>query len=296
MSDNKFNISDAARIGYVSITTANLDKLLAFYREVIGLNLNWRGESSAGIGTAGKDIIRLVENRNAARYRNTTGLYHLAILLPDRKELARIIGRLFELNYTNYPTDHTISQSTYLSDPEGNGIELYADTPWEGSLQGLSALDKYGNPRSGTEPLDLENLFNELKPGDNLYLPLPGDTRAGHIHLHVNNLNAAMEFYTGVLGFEKFSISLRQGFADVGTPGYNVHMVAFNTWKGENIQPPPQDSLGLRYFSISLPGNNEMESLLSNIKRAGLEPVQSDEGYLIRDPAGNGVQLQVVSS
>jgi catechol 2,3-dioxygenase len=106
------------------LSVADLDRQVAFYQEVIGLRLHWREGASAGLGAGGEDLLRLTFVPGARRYPRTTGLYHFAILLPNRRELARAIGRLFALRYRNYPTDHIMTKTTYLDDPEGNNIEL----------------------------------------------------------------------------------------------------------------------------------------------------------------------------
>ncbi len=120
----------------------------------------------AGLGAGGEDLLRLTELRGARRVRGATGLYHFAVLFPSRRELARVIGRLFELRYPNVPTDHGITKTTYLSDPEGNGIELYADTPAEGSWEIVDGdfvvRDATGALRSGREPLDVEALLRPV--------------------------------------------------------------------------------------------------------------------------------------
>src|SRR3989337_2087759 len=132
--ETEFHIHPATRPGHVSLSVADLDRQVEFYREVVGLKLHWRNGATAGLGVGNDDLLRLTEIRSARRYRGTTGLYHFAILLPNRRELARAIGRLFTLRYPNSPTDHLITKTTYLDDPEGNNIELYAESPEDGTM------------------------------------------------------------------------------------------------------------------------------------------------------------------
>ena len=134
--ETNFLIHPATRLGHVSLTVADLARQIDFYQTHLGFQLHWREGVAAGLGAGGEDLLRLTERRDARRTRGTTGLYHFAVLLPSRRELARALARLFSLRYENYPTDHIMTQTTYLDDPEGNGIELYADTPEEG----ISAL------------------------------------------------------------------------------------------------------------------------------------------------------------
>jgi catechol 2,3-dioxygenase len=147
---------------------ADIEKQIAFYTQVLGLQLHWREDISAGLGAGRADLVRFTEEKSAKRYDQSTGLYHQAFLLPDRKELARAIARLQSFNYPNSPTDHTISQTTYLEDPEGNTIELLADTPEEGTWKvtedTLVVKDKQGNERHMSIRLDVKELFKQLSP------------------------------------------------------------------------------------------------------------------------------------
>jgi catechol 2,3-dioxygenase len=123
------SIHPATQVGHVSLTVSSLENQFAFYQQALGFSLHWRDDRSAGLGAGGADLLRLVEQPNVKRYQRVTGLYHFAILYPDRRELARAIARLFDLRYPNYPTDHILTKSTYLNDPEGNGVELYTESP-----------------------------------------------------------------------------------------------------------------------------------------------------------------------
>jgi len=200
-------LSADTRLGYVHYTVSNLENQIHFYTQILGLQLHWRDENNAGLGTGKKDLLLFTEDKNARRYNGVTGLYHQAFLLPNRKELARAIKRIMAFNYPQSPTDHTISQTTYLDDPEGNTIELLADTPEEGTWEitdnNFVARDKQGKTKHPSAPLNLPDLFSHLSPNENIMKGIPADTITGHVHLYVNNLDAAMHFYQGVLGFHK---------------------------------------------------------------------------------------------
>lgn len=289
-------IDPATRIGYTHLTVDDLDNQLAFYQNVLGFKLHWREGASAGLGAGKEDLLRLTEVEGARRVRGTTGIYHFAVLFPNRKELARAIARLFALRWANYPTDHLMTKTTYLTDPEGNEIELYADTPEEGTFAFVNgevvARDRNGVERSGRDPLDVEALFRELTPDDQLDLPLPEGTTIGHVHLYVADLDETMRFYHDVLSFDNMGIArgFRMGMASAG--GYHHH-IGFNTWLGEGAPPPPPDSLGLRYFTIVLPTRTELERLTERVREAGVASEQTPEGVLIHDPSHNGVMLTV---
>ena len=290
----QFSIHPATRIGHVHLTVADLDRQVEFYQEVIGLKLHSREGATAGLGVGKEDLLRLTEVRGARRYRGTTGLYHFAILLPNRRELARAIGRLFSLRYPNSPTDHVMTKTTYLDDPEGNNIELYADTPEDGTFGVVNgvpvARHANGAPSDGREPLDVEVLFRELTTQDRLDEPMPQDTKMGHVHLYVADLDKSMRFYHDLLGFDNMGLarSFRMGMVSAG--GYHHH-IGFNTWVGEGAPPPPPDALGMRYFTVVLPSETELDHVAERVQQAGIATEQTEAGILVRDPSQNGLML-----
>ncbi len=287
-------IHPKTHIEYVSLTVADLDLQVEFYQKVIGLQVQRREEASARLGVGETELLQLVQVPDARRRRGTTGLYHFAILLPNRRELARVIGRLFALRHRNYPTDHIMTKTTYLDDPEGNGIELYAESPEDGtwSLAGGDYVTRRadGSLSDGREPLDVEALLKHLQEGDRLDAPMPPETRIGHVHLHVRNVEEAVDFYHGVLGFDVMGIAQSFRMAFVSAGGYHHH-IGLNTWQGEGAPAPAPDSLGLRYFSVVLPERGELERVLQRVREAGLPIQETDAGALVRDPSQNGVLL-----
>ncbi len=293
------SIHPQTHIGYVSLTVANLDLQAEFYEKVIGLQLLRRDEKSASLGAGDTELLRLVQVPGAGRRRGTTGLYHLAILLPNRRELARVIGRLFGLRYRNYPTDHIMTKTTYLDDAEGNGIEIYTESPEDGTWS--MANGEYitrradGSLSDGREPLDVQALLAHLQEGDRLDTPMPPGTRIGHVHLHVRNVDEAVDFYHGVLGFDVMGIARAFRMAFVSAGGYHHH-IGLNTWQGEGAPAPERDSLGLRYFSVVLPDRAELERLLQRVREAGVAVEETEAGPLVRDPSQNGVLLTAQSA
>jgi catechol 2,3-dioxygenase len=299
-------INPATRIGGVHLTVADLEGQIAFYEQVIGLKLLRRDGGTASLGGDGdegsapdEELLRLSEVRGARRAKGRTGIYHFAILLPSRKELGRVIARLFSLRYPNSPTDHVMTQTTYLEDPEGNTIEIYADTPEEGVMGVVKgefiARRVNGIPSSGRDPLDVEALFRMLTPEDRLDEPMPAETKMGHVHLYVADLDETMHFYHDILGFDNMGIgrSFRMGMVSAG--GYHHH-IGFNTWLGEGAPPPPAEALGLRYFKVVLPDGDELGKLLERVQGAGVTTLEMEDGVLVRDPSQNGVLLSVQRS
>jgi catechol 2,3-dioxygenase len=295
-TENKteFSIHPATLMGYVSLKVANLENQIAFYTQVLGFKLHWREGNKAGLGAGGADLLHLTEEPNLKRYRGVTGLYHFAILFPSKRELARAMARLFALRYANYPTDHIMTKTTYLDDPEGNGIELYAESPEDGtwSLANGEYITrrKDGSLSNGREPLNVNALFQLLSEDDSLDQPIPLETRVGHVHLHVRDVQEAVDFYHGVIGFDVMGVAkaFRMGFVSAG--GYHHHL-GLNTWQGEGAPPPPIDAAGLKYFTVELPNQEALNEVIGRIDKAGIPSNQTEEGILLQDPSQNNVML-----
>jgi catechol 2,3-dioxygenase len=293
----EFSIHPATKIGFVSLKVANLDNQILFYQQALGFKLHWREGNKAGLGGGNADLLRLTEESNLKRYRNATGLYHFAIVFPNRRELARAVARLFALQYRNHPTDHIMTKTTYLDDPEGNGIELYCESPEDGKFtienDDFVTRRTDGTLSDGREPLDVEALLSHLKEGDHLDEPLPPETRVGHVHLYTRNVPEAVDFYHGVIGFDVMGISSTFKAAFVSAGGYHHHL-GLNAWKGEGAPPPPADAVGLRYFTVDLPSQSALDEVIARIDAAGIPSNQIEEGLLVYDPSQNGVVLRTV--
>ena len=277
------------RLGHVHLTVNSLDRQIQFYTQVLNFTLHWRNGSEAALGTEAEVLLRLTEDRAARRVQNTTGMYHFAVLYPSRKELARAIARLFALRYPNFPTDHGISKTTYLDDLEGNNIELYVRSLEDAKFEVVNGqmIVRYTDGRigSGRDPLDVEALFRELDESDRLDLPLPKGTRLGHVHLYASSLEASLNFYAHVLGFEEGPLIKNFRMGEVGLDDQQPHVIAFNTWKGTHVPPAPADALGMRYFTVVLPTAEEFQHVVERIQTAGLPTEQTPEGVLVRDPS-----------
>jgi len=291
---SEFSIHPATQIGSVSLNVSNLDNQIAFYQQALGFALHWREVDQAGLGTGERELLQLVQQPGFKRYQHVTGLYHFAVLFPNRRELARVMARLFAFKYRNYPTDHIMTKTTYLDDPEGNGIELYCESPEDGtwSLKNGEYITRRadGSLSDGREPLDVETLFSHLEEDDKLDQPAPAETRVGHVHLHVRNIEEAVNFYHGLIGFDLMGIAGQFRMAFVSAGGYHHH-IGLNTWQGEGAPPPPADALGLRHFSVELPDQAALDEVLERVEKAGIPANQTEEGLLLYDPSQNGVLL-----
>ncbi len=290
----EFSIHPATKVGPVSLTVANLENQIAFYQGTLGFQLQRREGREAILGIGNRELLHLMEQPGFKRYRGVTGLYHFAILFPDRRELARAMARLFAQRYPNYPTDHIMTKTTYLEDPEGNGIELYCESPEDGSWSMASGdfvtRRADGSLSSGREPLDVKGLFSHLKEDDRLDAPIPESTRVGHVHLHVRDVDEALEFYNGLLGFDVMGNAKLMRAAFVSAGGYHHH-VGLNTWQGEGAAPPPPDALGLRHITVELPDESALDEVIARVEETGTPANQTEGGLLLYDPSQNGVLL-----
>ena len=295
-TQTQFSIHPQTLIGHVSLTVANLDNQIAFYQQALGFQQHWRDGNRAGLGAGGADLLRLTEQPNVKRYRRVTGLYHFAMVFPNQRELARAVARLFVLKYPNSPTDHIMTKTTYLNDPEGNGIELYAESPEDGSF--VIENDDFitrradGTLSDGREPLDVDKLFSHLSEDDRLDASLPPETRVGHVHLHVRNVAEAVDFYHGIIGFDVQGISSTFRAAFVSAGGYHHHL-GLNAWQGEGAPPPPADAVGLRHFTVELPDQQALSEVIARVDAAGLPSNLTEDGLLVHDPSQNGVILTI---
>ena len=278
-------IDPHAAIGEVHLTISDLDRSLRFYQSHLGFTVHQRTDRTARLGAGGPDLLVLSQCENAPRVRGTTGLYHFAILVPSRADLARALRRLVETDTVMQgAADHGVSEALYLADPDGNGIEVYRDRP--------RAQWPYvgGALRMGADPLDLEAILAESAGDDRG--GLASGTTIGHVHLHVSRLADAERFYVEVLGFELIQ---RYGpsalFVSAG--GYHHHF-GLNTWAGVGVPPPPPGALGLRHVVVRMTAAGA--AAVVDRLRAAAVPVESTrDGVLVHDPAGNAILLKSVA-
>lgn len=277
-------IDQSTTVGPVHLTISDLDRSIRFYEAHLGLTLHQKSGRSAGMGVGEADLLVLSQCESAPRVRGTTGLYHFAVLVPSRFELARGLQRLIETDTVlQGSADHGVSEALYLADADGNGIEIYRDRPRaEWPMAG-------GRLRMTSDPLDLEDLLRELTTRPPSHAPLPAGTVIGHVHLHVSHLDEAERFYVGVLGFD---LMQRYGTSAlfVSAGGYHHH-VGLNTWTGVGAPPPPAGAIGLRHVVVRLPSPDALASVLARVREAGIPTEPAEDGVLVRDPASNALLL-----
>lgn len=282
-------IHPESSIGAVHLTVASLDRSLRFYIERLGFQLSARQEGRAALGAGSRDLLVLHESPEAKPAPRTAGLYHFAILVPARIDLARALRQLAIMQTPMQGfSDHLVSEAIYLADPDGNGIEVYRDRPraqWpyvDGRLQ------------MATDPLDVEDLLREADRDARSAEPegatappavLPAGTRIGHVHLHVSFLEDTEEFYTRAFGLD---VTARYGgsatFMSAG--GYHHHAAA-NTWAGVGAPRPPNGAIGLRRFEWLVPDNAARDRAGEGLQSAGVSVSSEGEALVVADPSGH---------
>lgn len=280
-------IDPATSVGAVSLRVNDLEGESGFYEDVIGLEVLERDPGNVVLGVGSVPLVRLIGDPAATpRPNGTTGLFHLAILLPDRVELARALHRVADSGGRfSGASDHLVSEALYLSDPEGNGIEIYRDRPrseWE---------DRGGDVKMATLPLDIQNLSGELGSDKSIPARMPSGTRMGHVHLNVADIDQAEAFYSGVLGFEVM-VRGYPGALFVAAGGYHHHL-GLNTWMGEGAPPPPDGSRGLERFTIQIPSTDEMGRIAADLAAADIGHEATGAGIEVTDPSGNRLALSI---
>jgi catechol 2,3-dioxygenase len=292
MKDGMQTQSIAAKtgMGAVEIAVTDGERALRFYRDYVGLTPLASDGDAIRMGVPGRELVTLHPGAERPVVARTSGLYHLALLVPDRRELARVIGRLARLRWDQYPTDHVMTKANYLWDPDGNGIEVYTESPEDGFMGfangTFAAWDKDGRPRSGRDPIDMEELFSHLGEDDSLDTPMPDATKMGHVHLHVADVDDALRFYHDLVGFDVMGHVPGVGFISAG--GYHHHL-GLNEWAGHGARPAPAGAAGLRRFTVELPTKRDLDDVISRLEHAEIRVTEEADGYAAIDPSQNQV-------
>ena len=279
-------ISDRTTVGQVQLTVSDLDRSLEYYRTAIGLDVRERANGYAELGTSGRRLLVLDEIPGAKPAYGHTGLYHFALLLPARAELARWLAHASRDQVALVGlSDHFVSEAIYLSDPDGHGIEIYCDRPreiWEGQVF----------ERLTTMPLDVGNLLAELPdPASEPFEGLPDGTVMGHVHLKVAAIPDTVAFYRDVVGFVLMA-QLGEQAVFLSAGRYHHHLGA-NTWESAGAPPPPEGTAALQHATIVLPDTAGRDRVLARLDEARYAREETDDGPRVRDPSGNALVLEV---
>jgi len=262
-------ISPDAHMGLVELSVSDLDRSVTYWQDAIGLRVLSRENGTAELG-ADTPLLRFVEEPGARPASGFTGLFHVALLVPDRPSLGRFLAHTVreQIPLTGL-SDHAVSEAIYLRDPDYHGIEVYADRPreqWEGRVGQLMT----------TIPLDAGSLLAEA--GDGGFEGLPDGTKMGHVHLCVRDVDEMVGFYRDTLGMG-LTAQLGDQAAFLSAGGYHHH-IGGNTWETRGAEPAPEGTARLLRFTIVLPDDDEVARTAERIG-----------GTEVRDPSGNSLLL-----
>jgi catechol 2,3-dioxygenase len=270
-------------MGPVYLTVADLGRTIDYWTREIGLEVLGRDGNEARLGRGGRLLVAFREVPDARPAPRSTGLFHVALLVPERADLAAWMAHaLRDRVQLTGASDHFVSEAIYLRDPDHHGIEIYADRPrelWEGRVD-----------RMGTDPLDVDDLLGVLDdPATADWEALPDGTIVGHTHLQVASIQDTLGFYRDLLEFaEMATLGSQATFLSAG--GYHHH-IGGNTWNSLGAAPPPPGSAALERATIVLPDAGERDRLAARVADAGQDPEDHPDGVVVRDPAGNALML-----
>jgi catechol 2,3-dioxygenase len=282
-----FRLPDSTSVGQVKLQVADLGRSLEFYQNVLGFRLADRTAARATLAPHG-DGPALVELHERPGTKpvprgGRLGLYHFAILLPDRPSLGRLVQHLGTTGVRVGSADHLVSEALYLQDPDNLGIEIYADRP-------RSAWRRSGRElMMATDPLDVRGLLAEA--GGEPWAGMPAATTMGHVHLHIGDIAAASAFFSGGLGFDK-TVWHYPGALFLAAGGYHHHL-GTNTWAGPGALPAPANEARLLEWTIRVPDEATLAAARDNLERSGYPVDRADGSLVTRDPWETPLRLSV---
>lgn len=280
---------DHITFGAVHLNNTNLKNATDFWTKVVGMKLRNATNELAEFGSKNQTLVVVHQAATSSFREGFSGLYHYAIHAPNPVEFARMIQRLIDNNYSFSPIDHTMSKSIYLRDPDNVLLEFTLETPERFkrviSENGLFIEDTDGTIRGASDALNVNELLKAL-PDKDTSTTLHTDTKIGHIHFYVSNLDKTNEFYKE-LGFTQFNYLTQYKYADVGAGGEYKHRVAMNSWHGINKPVAPESNAGLRHYNIIFESEIKLNEALDKV--ANYE--KKSNGYWLTDPSGNKLCL-----
>lgn len=271
------------RIGTLRLKVRDIEAVSTFYQSVLGLRPVATGDNRITLGTGGTPLLELVSDAKLAPLDpRQAGLFHTAFLMPTRADLARWVAHVAEARVPlQGASDHIVSEALYLADPEGNGIEVYADRPvsrWHGAG---------GEITMSTDPLDLQDLLQSAEGTE--WSGFPEGGSVGHVHLQVGDTADADRFYRDVLGLD---IAARYpGASFYGSGGYH-HQLAGNVWNSRRAGKRPESMAGLDALEIIVRDTADLTSIAERADGVGIASIRNTDGLTLRDPWGTAITLK----
>lgn len=279
-----YRLPEQTRLGHVSLQVANLERSVEYYERVLGMRVIDRSAGHAILGAKGSTstLIELHELPSARPVprRGLLGLYHFAILLPDRASLGRFLAHLGDIGEQAGMSDHLVSEAIYLTDPDGLGIEVYADRPrneWR---------EEAGQLQMRTDPLNVPDVLKAAK-GER-WSGMPAGTVLGHVHLFVADLGAAAAFYHDAIGFDKIVWSY-PGALFLSAGGYHHHL-GTNTWAA-HAQPASDTDARLLEWTVILPAQSDVDAVGASLETRGQKVERDTRDVAASDPWGTRVRF-----
>ncbi|MDR7870732.1 MAG: VOC family protein [Tissierellaceae bacterium] len=282
----KFHNKPNLFVNEIVLKVTDIDRSIDFYTKIMGFSILKKNGKDATLTADGfNPILTLIEPEDVIpKVPKRTGLYHFAVLLPSRYDLGLFLKNIRDEWYPIIGgADHGVSEAIYLEDPDDNGIEVYrdvAESEWDRSGDRINMV---------TEPLNYDELIAES--GEDKWDKTPLDTIIGHIHLHVGDLDKARRFYCDGLGFD---LTMEAGSSAIflSTGGYHHH-IGLNVWNGRNADPLPDNSVGMKYYTLQFPDKRSREEIINNLENLGYEVIKDDKDTFTKDPSSNLIKLKV---
>ena len=288
-SATSFTIDPATQVGLVALTVASLERSVRFYSDIFGFTVLDQKAGEATLGTPSSPLLLLREEPGARPWPHDrfayTGLYHFAVLVPTRRDLGRWLRHWLQMGLPlPGQGDHLVSEALYISDPDGNGIEIYRDRPrsewhWDN-----------GQVQMAVDPVDIRGVLAEAETDDEPWTGFPDGTRVGHIHLQIGDVPQAKVFYHDVLGFDVVATMPSALFVSAG--GYHHH-IGMNTWHSRNAPPAPAGTAGLRFFTLEIASEDARAAIAARLNAAGIPSTQTPDAVIVQDPWQNTLVLQI---
>ncbi len=272
-------------VNQIRLKVADIERSIEFYTKIMGFNiLNREGKEVILTADRINPIITIVEPENVVpKLPRRTGLYHFALLLPSRFHLGLFLKHIREEGYPIIGgSNHGVSEAIYLEDPDENGIEVYRDIDsreWKRNGNQINMV---------TDPLDYNGIVAET--GGEKWDGIPKETIIGHIHLHVGDLDEAKRFYCDGLGFD-LVMKMANSALFISSVGYHHH-IGLNIWNGRNAEPLPDNSVGMKYFTIIFPDVDTRKNTINNLRDLDYDVIE-DNDIFVRDPSNNLIKLIV---